>query len=184
MLIIPYKYDIGKIIAKFKKDQPQLWQALNDLNTAAVDLNTIVGNIKPVALCERIQFEISTNATNVQRYVVRVPVDPSNDPIATNLTLTQLIISSKALPAGNDVVDILWSTDRGVTWTSILKVTGTDPAVIYDKATLVTGQRLMTYGVKQFAHNTFNTNDFLRIDWISGTPADDIQVSLIGNYVL
>ena len=37
-------------------------------------------------------------------------------------------------------------------------------------------------GNKEFL--IFNTNDFLRIDWISGTPSDDIRVALIGNYVL
>lgn len=183
-LIIPYKYDIGQVIAQFKKDQPVLWRALDNLNTAAVDLNQFVGNIKALSLYERITFDITVADVDQHRYVVRMPIDENNNEITEHLQLTQLVISSKVIPIADDVVDILVSNDRGLTWASILKLTGTDPDVAYDSATLVTGQTLMTYGVKQFARNKFNTNDFLRIDWISGTITDEIKVSLIGNYTL
>ena len=182
-LKIPYQYDIGQIIAPIKQSDPKLWQALNNLNTATVALNQIVGNLNALAIYERITFEIKTDATDVQRYVVRVPVDATNVQIGLRLVLSQLVISSKVIPVSDDVVDILVSNDRGVTWRTILKDT-TDVSITYDKATLVTGQTLMTYGISQFAVGTFNTNDFLRIDWVSGTPTDDIQVSLIGAYVL
>lgn len=183
MLKIPYKYDIGQIIAPIKQTDPKLWQALTNLNVAVTDLNQIVGNVKALSLYERIRFDIKVADVDQERYVVRVPVDDNNDPIATQLVLSQLVITSKVIPIANDVIDILVSNDRGVTWASILKDT-TDPLVTYDKATLVIGQTLMTYGVIQFARNTFNTNDFLRIDWVSGTIADEIQVNLIGAYVL
>ena len=182
-LKIPYKYDIGQIIAPIKQSDPKLWQALNNLNTAIVDLNGIVGNIKALTLYERIRFDIKTDETDVERYIVRMPVDSDNNPITTQLVLSQLVITSKVIPATDDVVDILVSNDRGVTWASILKDTS-DPDVTYDNATLVIGQTLMTYGVSQFARNTFNTNDFLRIDWISGNSTDEIQVNLIGAYIL
>ncbi len=182
-LIIPYKYDIGQIIAPIKQTDPKLWQALTNLNTAARDLNTIVGNDQALCLYERIRFDIKTNATDVERYVVRMPVDGNNTPITTNLQLSQLVITSKVIPVANDVVDILVSNDRGVTWRTILKTT-TDPNIVYAKATLVIGQTQMTYGVSQFAVKTFNTSDLLRIDWISGTITDEIQVNLVGAYVL
>jgi hypothetical protein len=182
-LTIPYKYDIGQIISPFKKDQPRLWQALNLLNTAATDLNTLVGNIQAVCLYERINFEISSNVTDAQRYIVQMPLDSTNTPVPTQLELTKLVISSKTVPSTNDVVDLLVSNDRGTTWASILKTTA-DPSVTYNKCTLVSPNTLMAYGAGQFSKNIFNTNDFLRIDWISGTPSDDIRVALIGNYVL
>ncbi len=182
-LKIPYKYDIGQIIAPIKQSDPKLWQALNDLNTATRTLNTIVGNDQALCLYERIQFEIGDASVNLGRYVVRIPVDATNNPIGTQLILSQLIISSNNIPAGDDVVDISVSNDRGVTWRTILKDTS-DPDVTYDKATLVAGQTLMTYGSPQFATNTFNSNDMLKIDFISGATSDGIQVSLVGAYVL
>src|SRR5665213_1149492 len=123
MLKIPYKYDIGQIIAPIKQTDPKLWQALNNLNTAVTDLNQIVGNVKALSLYERIRFDITVADVDQERYIVRVPVDPSNDPITTQLVLSQLVISSKVIPIANDIVNILVSNDRGVTWASILKDT-------------------------------------------------------------
>ncbi len=183
MLKIPYKYDILQIIAPIKQTDPKLWQALNDLNTSARALNDVVGNLKALCLYERIAFEIKVADVDQQRYVVRIPIDSDNNPIGTQLFISQLVISSKVIPIVDDVVDILVSNDRGVTWRTILKDT-TDTDVTYDKATLVLGQTLMTYGKIQFAVSSFNTNDFLRIDWVSGTITDEIQVSLIGAYIL
>lgn len=183
MLKIPYKYDIGQIIAPFKKDQPTLWQALDKLNTATTDLNQIVGNIKALSLYERITFDIGVDGTDIERYIVRMPVDADNNPITAQLRLTQLVISSQFAPAVDDIIDILVSNDRGTTWHSILKDTS-DPDIVYSKGTLIAGQTLMTYGMSQFARNTLNTNDLLRIDWISGNSADQIKVNLIGNYLL
>ena len=183
MLKIPYQYDIGQIIAPIKQKDPKLWQALNDLNTATRALNTIVGNDQALCLYERIHFEIGDAAVNIGRYVVRMPVDSSNNPITTKLVLSQLIISSNAVPAGNDVVDIQVSNDRGVTYRTILKDTS-DPSVTYDKATLLAGQTLMTYGVSQFAVNTFADNDFLQISFVSGNTSDNLAVELVGSYVL
>lgn len=183
-LTIPFKYDILQVIAPFKKDQPRLWQALNDLNTSGRDLNQLTGNLKALGLYERIFFDIFVADTDVKRYVVRMPVDANNNPICTQLNLTQLIISSKVIPIVDDVVDIQISNDRGISWRSLLKVTGTDPAVTYDSATLVVTQTLMTYGLSQFSTSTLKDNDFLRADWISGTVTDEVQVSLIGNYQL
>ena len=180
---VRYKYDIGQIIAPFKQSDPRLWQALNDLNTAGRAFNDLIGIGEALGLKERIHFEIGDAAVNIGRYVVRMPVDVFNNPVVSNLVISQLIISSNVVPAGNDVVDIQVSNDRGITYRTILKDTS-DPLITYDKATLVIGQTLMTYGPSQFAVNTFNTNDFLKVVFISGATSDNIAVELVGAYVV
>ena len=183
-LTIPYQYDIGQIIAGLKGKDPRLWEALNKLNTSARDLNQITGNIEAIVLYERITFHLPIDASgnDVMRYVVRNPVDPSNVAITTQLNLTGLILSTK-VPSGGIEIDVEVSNDRAVTYKTILKDTS-DPNVVYDKGTLPAGLTLFQYGFPQFARNTFNDNDFISIDLVSGDPAEELEIDLIGNYTL
>lgn len=183
MLKIPFKYDVGQIIASLKGKDPRLWEALNNLNNATRDLNSIVGNIRALAVYERITFKIPATSvgTDVARYVVRIPVDPSNVPIGSQLNLTGLIISTKVASAG-DICDVRVSNDRGTTWRSILKDPITDATIVYTKAEIKVGLTLMQYGLNQFNTNALFNNDFLRADFVSGTATNEITLDLIGNY--
>lgn len=183
-LKIPFKYDVGQIIAGLKGKDPRAWEAFNNLNTASRDLNTLTGNIKAVALYERVTFHLPIDASgnDVMRYVVKNPVDPSNVAISSQLQITGLVLSTKAPSAGIEI-DIEVSNDRGVTYATILKDTS-DPNVVYDKGTLPAGLSLFQYGFPQFARNTFNDNDFLSIDLVSGDPTEELEIDLIGNYIL
>lgn len=185
MLRIPYKYDVGQIIAPIKAKDPKLWEALNKLNDAARDLNSIVGNVRALVLYKRITIKIPFDAAgnDVARYVVKMPVDANNVPIVTQLNLTGMVISTKAASAG-DICDIKLSNNRGTTWRSILKDPAIDATVVYDRAEIKVGLTLMQFGINQFNAATLFDNDFLRADFISGTAADEITIELIGNYTL
>lgn len=180
--MITNKYDIKEIIAPLKGKEPRLWQALDTLNSGVIQANQDIDVAKSLSLYQRITLELPlTGTTDLARYVVQMPIDALNSVITKQLNITRMLITSKVASAG-DKIDVLLSNDRGTTFNSILKPSG--GPVVYDKGELPAGVTLISYGVSQFTRAVLNDNDFLRIDFLSGTIGDGLTVDLIGNYGL
>lgn len=94
--------------------------------------------------------------------------------IDQNRTLSKVYIAAKTAPAGTSlIIDILFSTDNGTTFTSLW---ATNPS---NRPTLVVGSKFST--TTAFDTTTLSAGNLLRIDVIqvgSTTPGQDVTVQL------
>jgi len=173
-------YDVGQIIAPFKGQQPRLWQALDTLNSGMTALNKTITQIQAIAFYDRFSLVLPlTGSTDLLRYVVQIPIDHTNYPLASQFNITKMVITSKVASAG-DTIDLLVSVDRGTTFNSILKPSG--GPIVYNKGNLPAGLTYISYGVSQFSKSALFDNNFLRVDLLAGTIGDGLTIDLMGYY--
>lgn len=163
---------LGRINTLKDKD-PNLWGILRELAFLENDVFNNVQEIeKSIVWILRVPVKITDTGTDLVDYWPRVyiPRDSDGNMIFSSMRLKAVGISAKPKPTSNLVMDVQYSRDGGVNFTSVF-----NSATFFK---LPTGNQTIQYGTNTVG--TLFDKDILRFDCSDNGGSDNVEIYLQG----
>lgn len=173
--LTPRKSLIGKINT-YKDKDPILWQILRDLAQLENDTFNDVTQLQTSIIWDcRIKIDISSPGINLAEYWPRVyiPRDSNGNQVFQSMRLKVVGISADPVPSTDLIMDVQYSRDNGVNFTSIFNSSTT--------LTLPMNNQTIQYGTNTVG--TFYDKDIFQVNCSDNGGSEFVEIYLSGFFV-